>query len=144
MVSGSQRKIKTIFIKQSITLAKKGALIHRCNKKAHNHGQIINDIPNTAQNNHRFKARSLWSLDISLNIDCIAHIFHAVIQFIILENIYTRNNGEKYTIIYERKLHITDNKRMGFLPYLSDIAHNIGVENNHIKANTVTQIDIIK
>gem|GEM_PF-4797677 len=39
---------------------------------------------------------------------------------------------------------MTENRRIGFLPYLSDIAHSIGVENNHTNANTVTHIDIIK
>jgi len=64
-------------------------------RKAHNHGQIINDIQNIAQNNHKFRARSLWSLEISLNIDCIAHIFQELNQFIILDNIYTRKSGEE-------------------------------------------------
>jgi hypothetical protein len=94
-VSGSRNNIKMIFIKQSTMLSKKGAFIHRLIKKAHNHGPTINDIQNIAQNNHRFRVRSLWSLEISLNIDCIAPIFHEVSQFITLDNIYTQKNGEK-------------------------------------------------
>ena len=47
-------------------------------------------------------------------------------------------------MIYDKKLQITENRRIGFLPYLSDIAQSIGVENNPTKANTVTPIDIIK
>jgi hypothetical protein len=58
-VSGNRNKIKIIFIKQSQILIKNGVLIHHCNKNHHNQGQIINDIPKIAPNNHKFKARSL-------------------------------------------------------------------------------------
>jgi len=59
-------------------------LIHIFNNNHPIAGHITNPSQNKTQNIHRFTVRSLWSLDISLRIDCAAHMFHALIPFIAL------------------------------------------------------------